>query len=72
MDACGLGGQLHVDIHKKQCGTRRLSGKFSTLRPEGGRFESHSSHYVRDLGQVLHSQLPVGLWRVNSDTVSML
>ena len=26
----------------------------------------------RDLGQVLHSQLPVALRRVNSDTVSML
>jgi len=25
-----------------------------------------------DLGQVLHSQLPVALRRVNSDTVSML
>ena len=24
------------------------------------------------LGQVLHSQLPVTLWRVNSDSVSML
>ena len=40
-----------------------------TLRPVGHRFESHSRHH---LGQVLHSQLPVVLQHVNSDTVSML
>ena len=26
----------------------------------------------RDLEQVLHTQFPVALWHVNSDTVSML
>src|SRR6218665_2694067 len=37
------------------------------FRPEGRGFESSSS---RDIGQVLHLQLPVSLRRVNSDTVS--
>ena len=41
-------------------------GKFGVFCPEGRRFESHYSR------QVLHSQLPVALRRVNSDTVAML
>ena len=32
-------------------------------------FESRSSRHARDLGQVLHLQLPVALRRVNSYTV---
>ena len=45
---------------------------FGAFRPEGRRFESHYTHHGRYFGQVLHSQLPVALWRVNFDTVSML
>ena len=44
-----------------------LSGKFRAFCPQGRRFDYHS----RDLGQVFHSQLPVALRRVNSDTVSI-
>jgi len=52
-------------------GAQWLIDKFGALRPEGRRFESHSSRQVGP-GQVLHSQLPVALLRVNSDTVSTL
>jgi len=51
------------------CGAWVLSGKFGALRPEARKFESHLR---KDLGQVLHLQLPVVLWRVNSNTVSLL
>ena len=40
------------------------SGKFDALRLEGHRFESHTSRHVGTLGK--------WLWRVNSDTASML
>jgi len=45
---------------------------FGALRPEGHRFESHSSCDVGTWGKSFNSQLPVALWRVNSDTVSVL
>jgi len=49
------------------CGAWWLIGEFGALP----RFDSHSSRHVdRDLGQVLHSQLPVALRRVNSDSVN--
>jgi len=37
--------------------------------PEGRGFEFRCSRHARDLGQVLHLQLPVALRRINSDTV---
>ena len=39
--------------------------------PEGRRLEFHSCRHARDLGQVLHLQLPVAIRRVNSDTMSI-
>jgi len=52
---------------------RKERGVDMICDPEGRSFESHSSRHVGTLdnGQVLHSQLPVALRRVNSDTVSM-
>src|SRR6218665_1277660 len=47
----------------------RLSGKFGALHPEG-RIPLQPPR--RDLGQVLHSQLPVELRHANTDTVSVL
>ena len=41
------------------------------LRMEGRRFEYHSSCHIETLGKSF-TQLPVALWRVDSDTVSML
>ena len=41
--------------------------KFGTFRPEGRRFESHSSHHAGTLGK----SFTAALWRVNFDTVSM-
>jgi len=46
--------------------------RFGAIRPESLRFGSQSSRSVKDFGQVLHSQLPAALRRVNSDIVSML
>ncbi len=40
-----------------------LIGRFVAFRPKGRGFESRSSRQDRDLGQVLHSQLPVALRR---------
>ena len=45
-------------------------GRVDTFRPKGRGFESRSSRHRRDLGQVLHLQLPVALRRVNSDSVN--
>ena len=55
------------------CGTWWVSGKFGALCP-GGELQVRIPLWPprRDLEQVLHSQLPVALWRVNSDTVLML
>ena len=51
-----------------------LIGRFDVFSPTSGRrFESRSSRHVGTLiWQVLHSQLPVVLRRVNSDAVSVL
>jgi len=59
-------------IETTLCGAWRRIGRVDAFRPEGRGFESRSSRQVgRDLGQVLHLQLPVSLRRVNSDTVSI-
>ena len=62
---------LEIDLKasREKRGAWWLIGKFGALRPEGRGFEIHSSRPRRDLGQVLHWQLPVTLRRVNSDTV---
>src|SRR6218665_951264 len=43
----------------------------SQWRTKGRGFEFRSSRHARDLGQVLHLQLPVAHRRINSDTVSI-
>jgi len=51
-------------------GSWRLSRRVRCLPSGGSQFESHSSRHVRTLGKSFtHSE---ALWRINSDTVSML
>src|SRR6218665_1017969 len=45
------------------CGTWWRIGRVEAFRPEGRGFESRSRPQRRDLGQVLHSQLPMALRR---------
>src|SRR6218665_1064675 len=51
----------------KSCGHGGSVVGFGAFRPEGRRFKSHSSRHVRTWGK--NSQLPVALWRVNSNVV---
>src|SRR6218665_867563 len=46
-------------------------GRVDAFGPEGRGFESRSIRHARDLGHVLHLQLPEAIRRVNSDTVSI-
>lgn len=62
-------GYLSMTV-PRHCGAKWLSGKFSALCPESRRFECHSCSHAWTLG--LHSQMPVALRHVNSDTVSKL
>ena len=45
------------------CGAWWRFGRVDALRPKGNGFDSRSSRHVKDLGQVLPSQLPVALRR---------
>src|SRR6218665_1693707 len=58
--------------HSPASGAWWLSFKFGALCPGGRRFESHSSRHIGTLGKSFIHKLPVALWRVNSDKVSML
>ena len=56
-------------------GAWSLNIRLGAFRPKRRKLKSHSSHHVhvaRDLGQVLHLQLPTAFQRVNSDTVSTM
>ena len=53
------------------CEARGLNGRFGALRPDGCRFESHSSRHVGTLGKSFIRSPLLALQRVNSNTVSM-
>src|SRR6218665_959441 len=48
---CGGRGKGREWGRAVECWVWWLSGKFGALRPDGRRFESHSSRYVRTLGK---------------------